>query len=327
MPKIAILDDYQNAVKSLRCFSLLDDFSVVVYATSVQSEAELIERLEDQDGIVLIRERTHILHSLLAGLPHLKIISQTGKIGNHIDLQACSNCGVAVAEGVGSPVATAELCWALIMTASRHIVSYATNLQRGHWQDSGGLGLGRSLSGLTMGIWGYGRIGKQIARFADVFGMKVLVWGSDVSRKQAVLNGFKAAKSKADLFSSADILSLNLRLTPETKSCISYKDLQLMKKDSLLVNTSRAALIVPHALYDSLLVGRPGYAALDVYAREPVFSGSDPLLQLPNVLCTPHLGYVEKNSYELYFRVAFQNIVNFFHGKPQNVANPEALSV
>ncbi len=323
--KIAILDDYQDVVKTLPCFSLLNEHAVTVFSTPPQSEVELIERLADQDGVVLIRERTVVHASLLEQLPALKIISQTGSLSNHLDLKVCSKYGVAVAEGIGSPVSTAELCWALILTASRHIIPYVVNLKQGLWQDSGSLGLGRTLNGLTLGIWGYGKIGQRIARFGEAFGMNVLVWGSESSRKRAVSHGFAAATSKADFFSAADVLTLHLRLNPATRGCVSYEDLQLMKKDALLVNTSRAALIESQALYRSLLAGRPGYAALDVYEQEPVLAGQELLLNLPNVLGSPHLGYVEQKSYELYFKIAFENIINFFNGQPQNIANPDVL--
>jgi len=214
--KIAILDDYQNVVKQLDCFALLEGHQVLVL-TQTLSEDELVQQLCDIEVLVLIRERTEITESLLSRLPNLKLISQTGKVSNHIQPSVCHQFEVEVAEGVGSPVAPAELCWALIMSASRHIPAYASNLLNDKWQDSGELGLGRSLSGLTLGIWGYGKIGKRIAHYANAFDMKVLVWGSETSRQAARDDGFSAAASKADFFTRGDIVSLHLRLNEMTR--------------------------------------------------------------------------------------------------------------
>jgi D-3-phosphoglycerate dehydrogenase len=323
--KIAILDDYQNVAKDLNCYPLLDDFDVTIYTEVPKSDDELVARLSDKDGIVLIRERTEINHKLLSKLPNLKLISQTGKISNHLNLQACNEHRVAVAEGLGSPIAPSELCWSLILAASRHIVTYANNFKQGYWQNSGSLGLGRILNDLTIGIWGYGKIGQRVAQYAKAFGMKVMLWGSEQSRNKALSHGFGAASSKEEFFSKSDVLSLHLRLTPITRGCVTYDDLQLMKKDALIVNISRAELIEPNALFRSLETGRPGFAAVDVYDSEPATLQQEPLLSMPNVLCTPHLGFVEKNSYELYFKVAFENVVSYFNGQPQNIANPEIL--
>lgn len=308
--KIAILDDYQNAVKDLTCFSLLNGFDVSVFTDTPASINELAVRLKSFDALVLIRERTTINEALLAQLPHLKVISQTGKISHHIDVAACEKYGVKILDGIGSATAPAELCWALIMAASRQIVPYANALQNNHWQQSG-LGLGRTLSGLTLGIWGYGRIGQMVAKYASAFDMNVLVWGSLSSREKAISDGFQAASTREAFFSQSDILSLHLRLNDSTKGIVSFADLAHMKTDALLVNISRAELIEPTALVKSLQAGRPGFAAVDVFEIEPVNVLDNLLLQLPNVLCTPHIGYVEKNSYELYFRAAFENIVNY----------------
>jgi D-3-phosphoglycerate dehydrogenase len=308
---IAILDDYQRVVQELPCFALLRDHHVSVFSDSPSSLAEQVERLRDMDALVLIRERTGITEALLAQLPRLKLISQTGKISQHIDIAACQRHHITLAEGAGSPVAPAELCWTLVMAASRHLVPYVQNLQAGHWQQSGALGLGRTLAGLTCGIWGYGRIGQRVAQYARAFGMQVLVWGREPSRERAVADGFSVASTKAVFFSRSDIVSLHLRLNDATRACVSFADLQQMKTDALLVNVSRAELIENQALERSLRTGRPGFAALDVFEHEPL-SPDSPLLAMPNVLCTPHLGYVEKNSYELYFRAAFENVVNYF---------------
>ncbi len=323
--KIAILDDYQNVVNKLNCYAQLEGLDTTVYTDTPASFDELVNRLADKDALVLIRERTEISPELLARLPNLKLISQTGKISNHINLEACNQHRVAIAEGVGSPIAPSELCWSLILASSRHIVPYVENFQQGSWQKSGSLGLGRTLNKLTIGIWGYGKIGQRIAQYAKAFGMKVLVWGSESSRAKACSDGFDAAHSKEDFFARSDVLSLHLRLSSKTESCVTYDDLQLMKKDALIVNTSRAQLIEPNALERSLKAGRPGFAALDVYDSEPATLEQEPLLAMPNVLCAPHIGYVEKNNYELYFNIAFENVVNYLNGAPQNIANPEVL--
>ncbi len=322
---IAILDDYQNVILKLPCFSRLAEHEVVVF-NDTPAEDVLVERLKDIDALVLIRERTRITATLLSQLPQLKLISQTGKISNHLDLAACTAHGVAVAEGVGSPVAPAELCWSLIMAASRHIVPYAEHLKQDQWQQSGPLGLGRTLNGLTLGIWGYGKIGKRIARFGAAFDMKVLIWGREPSREQALKDGYQCATSKDEFFAIADVLSLHLRLNDATRGCVTATDLRRMKTDALLVNTSRSGLIEEGALVRALQAGRPGFAALDVYNQEPVRVSNEPLLSLPNVLCSPHLGYVESNSYQLYFDAAFNNLVKFASGFPQNIANPEVLT-
>lgn len=317
--RIAILDDYQNAVESLECFTLLQGHDVRIFRDLAPAPEVLAERLADREALVLIRERTPIDRALLERLPNLKLLSQTGKVSGHIDLAACRACGVAVAEGVGSPVAPAELAWALVMAASRHLDAYVANLKQGRWQDSGSLGLGRVLQGRTLGIWGYGKIGRRVAQFGKAFGMQVMVWGREPSRAAAVADGFAAAESRAELFATADVLSLHLRLTPATSACVSLADLQSMKPDALFVNTSRAGLVEAGALFRALGSGRPGFAALDVYRSEPATPATDPLLSLPNVLCAPHLGYVEQDSYELYFRIAFENVVNFAAGDPQNL--------
>lgn len=311
---IAILDDYQDVVQSLDCFGLLAGHNVTVI-TQTLPESVLIHKLADMDALVLIRERTQITASLLNALPKLQVISQTGKVSHHIDPELCARFGVQVLEGVGSPVAPAELCWALIMSASRHIPAYSSNLLQHRWQDSNQLGLGRSLNGLTLGIWGYGKIGQRIARYANAFEMQVLVWGSEASRQRASEDGFVAAESKAAFFSQADVLSLHLRLNEVTKGCVTADDLRLMKPDSLFVNTSRAELVESNALYQELSACPSKRAAVDVFVHEPASTQNEPLLSLPNVVATPHLGYVERNSYELYFRTAFENLLTYIAGR------------
>lgn len=317
--KIAVLDDYQDAVKDLSCFRILQDHDVRVFNETFSKTDDLVDKLRDFEALVLIRERTVITEALLANLPNLKLISQTGKISNHIDAKLCHKYGVAVAEGVGSPVAPSELCWGLIMAASRHIPEYVAQFSQGHWQQSGSLGLGRVLNGSVLGIWGYGKIGQRIAQYAKAFGMKVLVWGSESSRALAQEHDFFAAESKAEFFQRADIVSLHLRLNDATKAIVTQADLALMKADSLLVNTSRAELIESGALYAEMLANPSKRAAIDVFETEPANANNEPLLSLPNVLCTPHIGYVEKASYELYFNIAFENVVAFANGKAENL--------
>jgi len=327
--KIAILDDYQDAVRGLDCFRLLDGHEVKVFNNTTRGLGQLAIRLAPFDALVLIRERTAFAPALLAKLPNLKLISQTGKVSGHIDVAAATAHGIAIAEGVGSPLAPAELTWALIMVASRKIVPYANNLRDGLWQTASinpALnGVGRVLHGRTLGLWSYGKIGKLVAGYARAFGMRVLVWGSEASRAAAVADGFEAAQSRAALFEQADVLSLHLRLAESTRGIVTAGDLACMKPDALFVNTSRAELVAEGALEHALKQGRPGTAALDVFTSEPLAQDS-PLLRIPTVLATPHLGYVEKDSYEIYFQAAFENIVKFAQGEPANILNPEALS-
>lgn len=317
--KIVILDDYQDVVRHLACFSLLCEHDVRVLTKSYLDTDDLVKEIADADALVLIRERTKISAELLAKLPHLKLISQTSRIGNHVDLVACAKLGIVVTDGRGSPIAPTELCWALIMASSRHIVPYATQLSNDVWQNSGTLGLGRVLNGLTLGIWGYGNIGQRVAQFGKVFGMKVVVWGSESSRLKAKEHGFDSATCKAEFFASCDVLSLHLKLNEATRYCVIKADLEMMKKDALLVNISRAELIESGALFEVFKNNPTMRAALDVFDIEPATLENEPLLSLSNVLCTPHLGYVEEQNYELYFSGAFENIVSYAEGKTQNI--------
>jgi D-3-phosphoglycerate dehydrogenase len=326
--KIAILDDYQDAARRLDCYSLLDAHEVKVFQSSTRGLGQLAIRLAPFDVLVLIRERTAFNAALLAKLSNLKLISQTGKVSGHIDVAAATERGIAIAEGVGSPVAPAELTWALIMAASRKIVPYATNLKDGLWQTASTNptlnGVGRVLHGRTLGLWSYGKIGKLVAGYARAFGMRVVVWGSEASRQAAIADGFEAAPSREALFEMADVLSLHLRLADSTRGIVTASDLARMKPDALFVNTSRAELVADGALEAALKKGRPGTAALDVFTSEPLGPEAE-LLRIPTVLATPHLGYVEQDSYELYFKAAFENIVHFAQGAPSNILNPEAL--
>lgn len=330
---IIILDDYQDAVRKLPCASLLEPFNAKVYTNTVKGVGQLSVRLRDADVVVLIRERTPLNRALLEKLPKLKLIAQTGRIGKHIDLEACTDLGIAVTEGVGSPVAAAELTWALVLAAMRRLPQYISNLKHGVWQQSGlkaasmppNFGLGMVLRGRTLGIWGYGKIGRLVAGYGKAFGMQVLVWSRDASRLEAQADGFDVADSRQELFERSDVLSVHLRLSEETREIITLEDFMRMKPTSLFVNTSRAELVAESALVAALNRGRPGMAAVDVYESEPILQGQT-LLRLENAICTPHIGYVEQDSYELYFRAAFENILKFMKGKPTNIVNPAVLS-
>ncbi|OLS60245.1 D-2-hydroxyacid dehydrogenase family protein [Pseudomonas putida] len=315
---IVIPDDYQHVIRTLDCFARLAGHEVtVLHHVQPASLDELAARFIDADALVLTRERTRIDAALLERLPKLRLISQTGKVSGHIDLDACTARGIVVTEGRGSPVAPAELAWSLILNARRQLVPAIDAFRQGRWQ----VNLGQAVAGQTLGIWGYGKIGQRLARYARAFDMPVLVWGSETSRAAAEAEGHRAALSREAFFAEADIVTLNLRLSDSTCHGVTFEDLSRMKTDALLVNVSRAELIAPGALLRALDAGRPGFAAVDVYEQEPLLDPQHPLLTHPRVLATPHLGYVEKNGYELYFGDAFDNVVAFFEGVPKNVAN------
>ncbi|MGN6649293.1 D-2-hydroxyacid dehydrogenase family protein [Trinickia sp.] len=332
--KIAILDDYQDAVRKLDCFQLLTGHDVKVFNNTVRGLGQLASRLAEVDALVLIRERTRVTSQLLDKLPHLRMISQTGKVSNHIDLEACTERGIAVLEGVGSPIAPAELTWSLIMAAQRRIPQYVANLKQGAWQQSGlktsalppNFGLGTVLRGQTLGIWGYGKIGRIVAGYGKAFGMRVLIWGREHSLEAAKADGYEVAASREALFEESDVLTLHLRLHDDTRGIVKQADLLRMKPTALFVNTSRAELLEENALVNALSRNRPGMVAIDVYESEPILQGYG-LLRMENVICTPHIGYVERESYELYFSAAFKNILAFDKGDHSSVVNPEALSV
>jgi D-3-phosphoglycerate dehydrogenase len=331
---IIILDDYQDAVRKLKCAARLEQLNAKVFTNTVKGIGQLSVRLRDAEVLVLIRERTHFPRQLLEKLPKLKLIAQTGRVGPHIDVDTCTRLGIAVAEGSGSPVAPAELTWALIMAAMRRLPQYIGNLKHGAWQQSGlksasmpaNFGIGMVLKGKTLGIWGYGRIGELVAGYGRAFGMKVLVWGSESTREKARADGHEAAASREALFEQADVLSLHVRLADETRGMVKLEDLTRMKPTALLVNTSRAELIEEGALVSALNRGHPGMAAVDVFESEPILQGH-PLLRLENAVCTPHIGYVEQDSYEMYFGAAFDHVVNFVNGNPTGIVNPAALKV
>jgi len=312
--KIVISDDYQDCVRLLDCFGKLKNHDVEVFNDSVKGLEEKVNRFKDAEAIVLTRERTVIDRSLIERLPKLKLISQTGKITVHVDLEACKEHGVVVMDGRGSGSATAEMNLLLILASLRNIVSEVNRLKQGQWQGT----VGHQLSGKILGVYGFGRIGQQVCHLGKAFGARILVWGRESSLAKAREMGFEVAASQVDFFTKSDIVSLQLRLNEETRGIVTASDLASMKPSSTLVNTSRAELVEEGALYAALKLGHPGFAAIDVYESEPVLNASDPLIELPNCLCTPHLGFVEKDNYESYFGIAFDNINAFVDGSLQN---------
>ena len=320
--KITILDDYQFVIEKLKCFEILKNQNVQILHHTEKDVEKLAATISDTAVLVLTRERTAITDELLDKLPNLKLISQTGKISNHLDLAACTKHAVAVAEGVGSPIAPAELTWALLMNTVRKIPQAIEGMKNSKWQ----INIGSTINGKTIGIWGYGKIGQRIAQYAKAFGADVLVWGSDNSRQKAVEDGFKQAHSKEEFFKTADVITLHLRLTNETFGIVKEEDLTLMKDNSVLINTARAELIEKGSLEKVLASGQNISLGVDVYEEEPIYDKNFELLKYDNVVCTPHLGYVEQNGYELYFSKAFENVINFINGKPTNIANPEVIN-
>ncbi|WMW81008.1 D-2-hydroxyacid dehydrogenase family protein [Undibacterium cyanobacteriorum] len=312
--KIAILDDYQDAVRHLHCFQILRDHEVKVFNNRAVGLGQLAIRLAPFDALVLIRERTTLSRALLSKLPKLKFIAQTGRLAGNIDLEAAKELGITVVDGKGDPTAPAELAWALIMASSRKITNYTSLLQDHVWQTASlypqANGIGRVLKGRTLGIWGYGRIGKLVAAYGKAFGMQVQIWGSEQSRAAAVADGLQACASREVFFESSDIISLHLRLSDRSHGMIGFDDLSRMKSDALLVNVSRAELIAEGALVQALDAGRPGFAALDVFETEPL-PRDYTLLNRENVLLTPHIGFVERDTYEMYFAEAFTQLIDF----------------
>lgn len=314
---IIIPDDYQDVVRQLNCFDKLTGHDVTIYNDTRKNIEALAARFKDADVLVLIRERTAVTEALLKQLPKLRMISQTGRGVPHIDLDACTRHGVAVAAGGGSPYAPAELTWALIMASTRRLITDVIAMKRGDWQTTLGVGL----RGRTLGIFGYGKIGGIVANYGRAFGMKVLVWGREGSLGRAKADSFEVAGDQQELFARSDVLSLHVKLTAETNGLIRQNDLAIMKTTAHFINTSRAELIEPGALEAALSAGRPGFAAVDVYENEPV--NDHPLLHMDNVICTPHIGYVERDSYELYFAAAFDNLLAYFGGHPVELLNED----
>ncbi len=321
--KISILDDYHDTLRSLPCSAKLAGHEVEIWNDHVQDVDALAGRLKDTEALVLIRERTQIRAPLVERLKKLKLISQRS-VYPHIDVDACTRAGVIVSsfQHPGTPsYAAAELTWGLILAAMRQIPQQMAALQSGRWQ----VGVGDSLRGKTLGIFGYGRIGGAVAGYGKAFGMSVLVWAREASLERARSDGYATARSKRAFFEECDVLSLHLRLVAATRGIVTAADLAAMKPSALLVNTSRAPLIEPGALVDALRAGRPGRAAVDVFEEEPLRNPRDPLLNLDNVVCTPHIGYVTRDEYETQFSDVFDQIVAYAAGRPINVVNPEVM--
>jgi D-3-phosphoglycerate dehydrogenase len=322
--KVSILDDYFDTLRTLRCFEKLAPFDVTVFNDHVEDVDVLAERLKDTEALVLIRERTKIGAAMLARLPRLRLISQRS-VYPHIDVEACTRLGVIVSSSQheGTPsYAAAELTWALVLAAMRQVPRQVAALRAGTWQ----VGVGRSLRGKTVGIYGYGRIGGVVAGYGKAFGMNVQVWAREASRRRAERDGYAISPSKEAFFEECDVLSLHMRLVDSTRGIVCGEDLARMKPTALLVNTSRAGLIEPGALLRALEAGRPGMAALDVYEQEPLRDPSHPLLAMENVVCTPHIGYVTRDEYEIQFADIFDQILAYRSGAPINVVNPDALA-
>jgi D-3-phosphoglycerate dehydrogenase / 2-oxoglutarate reductase len=321
--KISILDDYHDTVRTLRCFSKLAGHDVTIWNDHVQDVAALAERLADAEVLVLIRERTQIRAPLIERLPKLRLISQRS-VYPHIDVDACTRHGVVVSSSLHLDTpshATAELTWGLVLAAMRQIPQQMASLQAGNWQ----IGVGTTLRGKTLGIFGYGRIGSVVAGYGKAFGMQVSVWARAASLERARADGYLPARGKSAFFEECDVITLHMRLVDATRGIVTAADLERMKPTALLVNTSRAGLIAPGALVASLRAGRPGLAAVDVYEHEPVRDTGHPLLTMPNVVCTPHLGYVSRDEYEVQFTDIFDQINAYAAGNPINVVNPAVL--
>jgi D-3-phosphoglycerate dehydrogenase / 2-oxoglutarate reductase len=321
--KIAILDDYFDTLRTLECFRKLDAHEVTVWNDHVDDVELLADRLRDAEALILIRERTKLSASLLDRLPRLRLISQRS-VYPHIDIEACTRLGIVVSSDLhaGTPsYAAAELTWGLVLAAMRQIPQQMAALKSGTWQ----IGVGRTLRGLALGIYGYGRIGETVAGYGRAFGMRVLVWARDESRGRARADGYEVASSKDAFFEQCDVLSLHMRLVDATRGIVTASDLARMKTTALIVNTSRAGLIEPGALIRALEHGRPAMAAVDVFEQEPVRDSKHPLLAMDRVVCTPHIGYVTREEYELQFADIFDQILAYVGGRPTNVVNPAVL--
>jgi D-3-phosphoglycerate dehydrogenase len=321
--KISILDDYFDTLRGLDCFDKLKGHDVTIWNDHVQDVDVLAERLKETEVLVLIRERTQIRAALLEKLPKLRLISQRS-VYPHIDIDACTRLGIIVSSSQHADTpsyAAAELTWGLVLAAMRQIPQQMAALQAGHWQ----IGVGHTLRDKTLGIYGYGRIGRVVAGYGRAFGMNVQVWARDDALARATAEGYTAAASKAEFFKNCDVISLHMRLVPATRGIVTADDLALMKPTALLVNTSRAQLIAPDALVNALQAGRPGMAAVDVYENEPLRDTTHPLLNMPNVVATPHIGYVSRDEYEIQFTDIFDQITAYAAGAPINVVNPDVM--
>lgn len=320
--KIVVIDDYQDAFRTLKCYPKLKDHEVVVYNDTEKDAARLAERLKDAEVVLLTQQRSRFPRAVIERLPKLRFVSQTGGNTSHIDVAACTEHGIIIsARGGGRPHTTAELTWGLILAALRHIPYEVKRLREGHWQSTIGIGV----QGKTLGIYALGNIGGMVANIGRAFEARVLIWGREGSAARAREAGYEFAPSREAFFAAADILCLHMPLNKETRGIVTRADLAHMKPSALMVNTSRAGLIAEGALVEALRAGRPGFAAVDVYEDEPVTGAAHPLLKMDNVICTPHLGYVEKDTYEAYYGRAVDHILAYAAGKPINVINPEAL--
>lgn len=320
--KIAIIDDYQDAFRKLDCAKQLAGHELIAFTDTEKDSAKLATRLQGAEVLVLTQQRSKLPRAVIEKLPKLKLVSQTGRNANHIDMAACTEKGIVVsASGGGNPNPTAELAWALILASQRRIPQEVRRLQDGQWQGSVGIGL----AGKILGIYAYGRIGSLMAPVGKAFGMRVLCWGRDASLAKARAAGYEVAASREAFFAESDVISLHLPLNDGTRGIVTAEDLARMKPSALIVNTSRAPIIAKDALVAALKAGRPGRAAIDVYEDEPVLNANHPLIGMDNVVCTPHLGYVEEKTYEAYYGTAVEQILAFIGGKPINVANPDVL--
>jgi len=320
--KIAIIDDYQDAFRKLECSKKLAGHELIAFTDTEKDPAKLAARIGDADVLVLPQQRSKLPRAVIEKLPRMKLISQTGRNVNHIDIAACTEKGIVVSGGGGgNPTPTAELAWGLILAALRRIPQEVRRLQDGQWQGSVGTGL----AGKTLGIYAYGRIGSLVAQVGKAFGMRVWCWGREGSTTKARAAGYEVAASREAFFAESDVISLHLPLNDGTRGIVTAEDLARMKPSALIVNTSRAPIIAKDALVAALKAGRPGRAAIDVYEDEPVLNASHPLIGMDNVVCTPHLGYVEESTYEAYYSAAVEQILAFIAGKPIHVANPEVL--
>jgi len=322
--KVTVLDDYFDTVRTLGCFAKLQGHDVTIWNDHVQDTDKLAERLKDTEALVLIRERTQIRTGLLERLPRLKLISQRS-VFPHIDIDTCTRLGIVVSSGQHADTpsyATAELTWGLVLASARMIPQQVASLKAGHWQ----FGVGSTVRGKTLGVYGYGRISAVVAGYARAFGMKVLVLARDASTAKARADGYETAASKAAFFETCDFVSLHMRLVDATRGIVKAEDLARMKPTATLVNTSRAGLIEPNALASALRAGRPGFAAVDVFEKEPLRDPADPLLNMDNVVATPHIGYVSRDEYEIQFTDIFDQIVAYAADTPTNVVNPDVLA-
>ena len=322
--KVTVLDDYFDTIRTLDCFAKLKGNDVTIWNDHVQDVDKLAERLKDTEALVLIRERTQIRTPLLERLPKLKLISQRS-VFPHIDIDTCTQLGIVVSSGQHADTpsyATAELTWGLVLASARMIPQQVASLKAGHWQ----FGVGSTVRGKVFGIYGYGRISAVVASYAKAFGMKVLVWARDASMAKARAEGYEVAASKAAFFEACDYISLHIRLVNATRGIVKAEDLARMKPTATIVNTSRAGLIEPNALVNALRAGRPGFAAVDVFEKEPLRDVADPLLNMDHVVATPHIGYVSRDEYEIQFTDIFDQIIAYAAGTPINVVNPDVLA-